>query len=73
MLPTARLSIFTLESCRFLPINKNSVLSSLSLSLSVGIHVRMSFLAFHGNDRISLISTKRQVKPIVISIGMCFK
>ena len=42
MFPTVRLSIFTLESCCFVPINMNSVLSSLSLSLSVSIHVRMS-------------------------------
>ena len=35
------------------------------------------YTAFHGNDRISLISsrvrTKRQVKLSVISIGMCFR
>ena len=42
MLHTVRQSIFTLESCWFLPINMNSVSSSLSLSLSVSIHVRMS-------------------------------
>ena len=42
MLPTVRLSIFTLESCCFVPINMNAVLSSLSLSLSVSIHVGMS-------------------------------
>ena len=42
MLPTVRLSIFTLESCCFAPINMNSVLSSSRLSLSVSIHIRMS-------------------------------
>ena len=51
LLPTIRLSIFTLESCSFVPINMNSVLSSFSMSLSVSIQ----FTAFHGSDRISLI------------------
>ena len=44
LLPTIRLSKFTLESCSFVPINMNSVLSSFSMSLSVSIHVRMSDL-----------------------------
>ena len=44
LLPTIRLSKFTFESCSFVPINMNSVLSSLSMSLSVSIHVRMSGL-----------------------------
>ena len=43
------------------PINMNSVLSSLGLSLSVSIHVQcrnVRYTAFHGNDRISLISSR---------------
>ena len=43
------------------PINMNSVLSSLGLSLSVSIHVQcrnVRCTAFHGDDRISLISSR---------------
>ena len=61
MLPTVRLSKFILESCCFVPINMNSVLSSLSLSLSVSIHElcrNIRYTAFHGNDRISVISSR---------------
>ena len=61
MLPTVTLPIFILESCCFVPINMNSVLSSLGLSLSVSIHVlcrNVRYTAFHGNDRISVISSR---------------
>ena len=71
MFPTVTLSIFTLESCCFVPINIKFEL--------IRKHPRRNvrYAAFHGNDRISLIGsrvrTKRPVKLGVISIGMCLK